>query len=89
MPLFPPGQIVSTVAARAACERFNTEPMELVRRHIGGDWGVLSESDVRANQDAVTYGDRILSKYLVGTVWMYVITEADRSSTCILLTHEY
>lgn len=89
MPLFMPGQIVSTPAALAQCDANNIEPMSLVLKHINGDWGKLCKDDVKANVDAVSYGARILSKYPVGDEFVYVITEADRSSTCLLLTSEY
>jgi hypothetical protein len=55
-----------------------------------GDWGDLDECDKQANEDALTNGDRILSHYkLDGGRRIYIITEADRSSTCILLPQEY
>ncbi len=89
MPLFTPGQIVSTPAALAACEANSVDPTSLINRHINGDWGKLSKDDVKANVQAIIYGARILSKYQVGDEWLYCITEADRSSTCLLLTSEY
>ncbi len=89
MPLFTPGQIVSTPAALAACEANSVDPMSLINKHIGGDWGKLSRDDVKANVQAIINGARILSKYPVGDDFVYVITEADRSSTCMLLTSEY
>ena len=67
--------------------------MDLLARHVFGDWGELCSEDQEANNRAVTFGGRILSSYAVGVglsatkVW--VITEADRSSTCVLLPEEY
>ena len=60
----------------------------LLSRHENGDWGDLDEEDSAANQAAVTNGDRILSCYNIEGTRVYVITEADRSSTCILLASE-
>lgn len=67
--------------------------MTLLARHAFGDWGDLCEDDCEANEQAVALGGRVLSSYEVGVgpnaakVW--VITEADRSSTCCLLAEEY
>jgi hypothetical protein len=61
-----------------------------MRRHHCGDWGDLTEEDKQANEDALVHGDRILSHYkLTDGRRIYIITEADRSSTCILLPEEY
>ena len=63
---------------------------DLLRRHASGDWGDLSPEDLRANEEALKDGDRLLSAYnLKSGVKLWVITEADRSSTCILLPDEY
>jgi len=70
--------------------------LEVIRRHAVGDWGDLDEHDKKANEDALRSGDRLLSAYWVpscqqdeGEVRVYVITEADRSVTTVLLTNEY
>ena len=61
-----------------------------MRRHHCGDWGDLDECDKQANEEALEHGLRILSHYkLGGGRRIYIITEADRSSTCILLPEEY
>ena len=60
------------------------------RRHIVGDWGECCEEDKQANEDALAQGERLLSVYRTSKdekIW--VITEADRSSTCVLLPEEY
>jgi hypothetical protein len=61
----------------------------LLRRHASGDWGELGAFDRRENERALRMGARLLSAYeaRAGRVW--IITEADRSSTCILLPSEY
>ena len=64
--------------------------------HVHGDWGDLDHEDCQANEAAIQNGARILSSYWIpssiapdGLVRIYVITEADRSSTTALLTSEY
>lgn len=84
------GQCVATPAALQALERAGVTPLSLVRRHSAGDWGQCDAEDRQANEDAVTHGDRVFSVYGLPTgekVW--VITEADRSSTCVLLPEDY
>ena len=65
-------------------------PTALLSRHSRGDWGDVDPEDRTANDTCLRTGGRILSSYRLDTetkVW--VITEADRSSTCILLPEEY
>lgn len=89
MPLFELGQVVITRAALTFCEVNDVDAVDLVRRHAGGDWGDLDREDVDANVAAVRHDLRVFSSYnlRVGKVW--VITEADRSSTCVLLPEDY
>jgi hypothetical protein len=61
-----------------------------VERHAAGDWGDVPPEDARENEHALRRGFRVMSSYpLSGGVRVWVITEADRSSTCILLPAEY
>ena len=89
MALFELGQVVATPGALQFCEANKINPLLLLGRHVAGDWGDLDSADVAANVHAVQHDLRILSayKFAVGKVW--VITEADRSSTCLLLPEEY
>jgi len=98
--LFKIGTTVATHGALDALEAEsalipNSSPnllmIGLMSRHIVGDWGDVCEDDAYANDVAITEGTRLLSAYrLVETgVKIWVITEADRSSTCILLPDEY
>jgi hypothetical protein len=69
-------------------------PMSLavpfLRRHAIGDWGDLGAEDWKANDEALTSGGRLLSAYVVRAgEQLWIITEADRSSTTILLPEEY
>lgn len=89
-PKFRLGKLVSTPGALAALSEAGQSPMHFVSRHVQGDWGSCDEHDRQANEDALQNGDRIFSVYRTAKdqkIW--VITEADRSSTCILLPEEY
>ena len=87
---FPLGQIVATPGALAAFERNGQQPIEFLHRHAAGDWGEVCEEDKRANDHAVENGARILSAYtLTDGTKVWVITEADRASTAMLLPEEY
>jgi hypothetical protein len=89
-PRFLLGRIVATPGALEALESNEQQVMELLQRHVVLDPGELDEEDQQTNLDAVENGGRIFSSYLLndGTkIW--VITEADRSSTCLLLPDEY
>ena len=89
-PRFPLGQVVATPGALSALESAGQTVIELLQRHVQLDQGELDDEDHELNQQAVSNGERILSSYFLkdGTkIW--VITEADRSSTCLLLPEEY
>jgi hypothetical protein len=88
--LFPLGHLVATPGALAALAERGVQPVDLVHRHLTGDWGELDEHDVHENRFALRSGLRILSSYrLNDTTKVWIITEADRSSTTILLPEEY
>ncbi len=88
-PLFELGQIVATPAAIEVMEELKIEACKLLDRHVSGDFGDIDEEDQESNMVAVDFGLRILSAYNFGKRTIWVITEADRSSTCILLASEY
>jgi len=90
MSKFPLGQVVATPGALEALRQAGDESLLYLVRHQSGDWGEVCEEDAKENEFSVENGFRILSAYTLkdGTrIW--VITEADRSSTCILLPSEY
>ncbi len=89
-PLFLLGSIVATPGALAIFDE-NAEASinHYIHRHQSGDWGDLCEEDIQTNNDAYLYGGRIFSSYLVGENKIWIITEADRSATTILLPSEY
>ncbi|MCF6251217.1 MAG: hypothetical protein L3J75_08115 [Methylococcaceae bacterium] len=67
----------------------NAALLDLINRHKTGDDGDVCEEDEKSNQYALKHNLRIFSvyKHEASTVW--IITEADRSSTTILLPEEY
>ncbi len=87
---FPLGRVVATPAALQALIEAGESPVTLIERHVAGDWGDVDEEDRRENDRSLTDGCRLLSAYtLVSGEKLWVITEADRSSTTILLPSEY
>ncbi len=62
---------------------------DLLARHSRGDWGDLGASDLKANDYALKHDERLFSAYATPAGRLWVITEADRSSTCLLLPSEY
>jgi len=89
-PLFPLGRTVATPGALDALGLAGVAPQSLLDRHARGDWGELDEEDRRANGRALSGGARLLSAYaLPDGIRVWVITEADRSATTLLLPEEY
>ena len=84
------GRVVATPGALNAFATAGQDPTVFLSRHCDGDWGDVCSEDQEANDRALTQGSRILSAYRLGTgVKIWIITEADRSSTCVLLPEEY
>jgi hypothetical protein len=89
-PLFPLGQCVATPGALAALEEAGQSPADFLNRHVAGDWGEIDREDRGLNEQALKEGARIFSVYQTSKgVKVWVITEADRASTCVLLPDEY
>lgn len=89
-PLFPLGHIVATPGALKTMEEVGQDALDLLNRHVTGDWGDLGEEDKQENQLSVKEGFRILSAYTLESgdrIW--IITEADRSVSTFLLPSEY
>ena len=86
---FPGGCLVATPAAITRMADASVTPESLFDRHFAGDWGNLSEHDKAENEFSLKNGFRIMSVYTttIGDLW--VITEADRSVTTILLPSDY
>src|SRR5712691_3802792 len=87
---FALGQTFITPGAEEALQVAGQTAIEFLRRHMSGDFGELSDHYLRYNEFSLSEGFRLLSNYRTGKgqqVW--IITEADRSSTTILLPSEY
>ena len=86
--LFPLGKVFMTVGAREALE--DKTATEFLSRHQTGDFGLVGKEDWEENKLSVKNGFRILSSYkTTSEVKIWIITEADRSSTTLLLPNEY
>jgi hypothetical protein len=84
------GTILATPGALEALEDSGQAPAEFLSRHANGDWGDVDAADAAENELSVAEGFRILSAYKTRKgVKLWVITEADRSATTILLPDEY
>lgn len=89
-PRFPLGQTLATPGALAALERAAQSPAHYIARHHAGDWGNLCPEDIQENELGLEHGFRLMSSYTLPTdVKIWIITEADRSATTILLPSEY
>src|SRR6266581_3793328 len=87
---FALGQTFITPGAEEALMIAGQTGIEFLRRHMSQDWGELSDEDVRENELSLREGFRVLSTYrTVKGQKLWIITEADRTSTTILLPDEY
>ncbi len=87
---FSLGEIVATPGALEALQEAKETPLCYILRHVSGDWGELDAHDRRENERSLRLGFRLLSSYTLPTkerIW--IITEADRSATTLLLPEEY
>ncbi len=85
----PLGKVVATPGALNVLLEAGEDPLPYLARHSLGDWGELDEGDRRENELSLRHGWRVVSSYPVGEGCVWVITEADRSVTTILLPEEY
>lgn len=88
--MFPLGKTFATPGALRALEEACMDGRTLFARHRRGDWGSTAPEDIGLNEEALRTGGRLMSVYplLTGqTVW--IITEADRSATTLLLPTDY
>ncbi|EMH2963298.1 hypothetical protein V6G44_001990 [Burkholderia multivorans] len=87
---FALGRLLATPNALAALMLADASPLDLLKRHAAGDWGDVPLHDRRENELAVKVGSRLMSSYtLLTKARVWVITEADRSATTLLLPDEY
>jgi hypothetical protein len=85
----PLGRVVATTGALKLLSEIGEDPFGYIARHVAGDWGDLCAFDRRQNEIALREGYRVLSSYDVPQGRLWIITEADRSVTTILLPEEY
>jgi hypothetical protein len=84
------GVVVATPGALEVLGNLEVSPSPLLERHVSGDWGDVPPEDARENEHVLERGFRIMSSYpLSDEVRVWILTEADRSSTTILLPEEY
>lgn len=91
---FEPGHFLATPAVLKAVPRGMI--FAAIERHLNGDWGDVCDSDKRANDRALKDGSRLLSAYHTPALGdkkretkFWIITEADRSATTVLLPRDY
>lgn len=87
--LFALGQVMSTPNALCFAKAENIDLLALLARHHQGDWGDVCEEDRESNEEALLMQLRILSSYNFSKDKIWIITEADRSVTTILLPSDY
>ena len=89
-PRFELGRLSITPSAQAALDATSVHGVALLARHVHGDWGDFGEEDRLQNELAVLLELRLLSSYrLPNGKKVWIITEADRSATTILLPGDY
>ena len=87
----PLGHLVATPGALDAAREHGVDLHALVHRHASGDWGDVCAADAQANDLALdpALAARLLSAYDTAAGRLWIITEADRSATTVLLPSEY
>ena len=87
-PKFPLGRLVAT--PNALSKLTHEDILRALGRHLTGDWGDVDSHDHRANEDALRENTRLFSVYQSANhVKFWIITEADRSATTVLLPEDY
>ncbi len=85
----PLGRVVATTGALKLLSEIGEDPFDYLARHTTGDWGELCAFDRRQNEIALRDGYRIFSSYDMPAGRVWIITEADRAVTTILLPEDY
>jgi hypothetical protein len=89
MPKFTSRVVATTTLARLAIRLAGDDLNDLLRRHFNGDWGRASESLRAANESALLSTGPLLSVFDLGTQLLWIITDAARGVTTVLLPEEY
>lgn len=88
-PLFLLGHLVATAGVNAHLINNGIDPTPFIRQHHGGLWGDVPPEDAQENDFSVLNGLKVLSSYQMAGERVWIITEADRSSTTLLMSREY
>lgn len=89
-PLFTLGQCCATPGSLEALEKNGQIALNFLQMHVLGLWGEICEEDTKTNHEALAHGGRLMSVYrLKDESKIWIITEADRSVTTVLLPSEY
>ena len=86
---FQLGQVVATPAAIEFANRHPVDLAVLLAKHQSGDCGDMSDDNILANLSAIVSGGMIFYSYQIGTQKIWIITEADRQLTTILLPSDF
>jgi hypothetical protein len=86
-PKFPLGQIVITANANSLLDQVDVQ--QGLTRHAAGDWGEVPPEDRKENELSLKEGFRLMSVYRSGSLKFWIITEADRSVTTVLMPEDY
>lgn len=87
---FSLGHVVATPAALTLLSEHGQDARTFLRRHACGDWGDVDAEDWKANDVALAHDDgRLFSSYAINHQKLWIITECDRSSTCLLVPGDY
>jgi hypothetical protein len=89
VPRFALGHVVSTPAVVAHFEAHSINAFDYLGRHACGDWGEVPPEDAALNELALAQNSRLLSRYTIAGKYVWLISEADRSSTTFLFPDEY
>ena len=89
IPKFALGATVATSGALDLLDHAGVNASDYLARHQCGDFGSICAEDAQSNLDAIAHGLRVFSVYDIGKARLWVITEAGRSVTTLLLPSEY
>lgn len=82
------GKIVAT--SNALVQIPHDEILHSLGHHVQGDWGTLDAEDLQSNERALKQSGRLFSQYFSAQkIKFWIITEADRSVTTVLLPEDY
>jgi hypothetical protein len=87
--MFPLGHLVATAGVNAHLIDHGIDPTPFIRQHHCGLWGDVPPEDAQENDFSVLNGLRVLSSFQMAGERVWIITEADRSSTTLLFPSEY